>query len=174
MLGLNWAIRRSAKNHVVLGLNRRRVKINDIESAVLHPLDLDRLYSEIQCLEPDIVVNSAALTSVDLCEGDYEKSKRINADIASNVARVTNSLNVKFVHISTDHLTSGLEPMMSETSKCQPINNYGKTKYLGELAALRECSDALCLRTNFFCWGPKYRKSFSDWILENGYKLLLH
>lgn len=168
LLGLNWAIRRSAKDHMILGLHRRKVKFNDIESAALHPLDLDKLYAEIQSLEPDIVVNSAALTSVDLCESDYEKSKRVNSDIALNVARVTNSLNIKFVHISTDHLTSGLEPMQSETSECQPVNNYAKTKYLGELAVLRECPDALCLRTNFFCWGPKYRKSFSDWVLENG------
>ena len=57
LLGLNY-IRRSAEDHMILGLHRRKVKFNDIESAALHPLDLDKLYAEIQSLEPDIVVNS--------------------------------------------------------------------------------------------------------------------
>ena len=116
---------------MILGLHRRKVKFNDIESAALHPLDLDKLYAEIQSLEPDIVVNSAALTSVDLCESDHEKSKRVNSDIALNVASVTNSLNIKFVHISTDHLTSGLEPMQSETRMPARQQLCKKTKISG-------------------------------------------
>ena len=93
------------------------------------------------------------MTSVDECEMDYEKSKSVNADLACNVARVAYSLNIKLVHISTDHLTNGLEAMKDETAECKPVNNYGKTKHLGELAVLKECPDALCVRVNFSVGG---------------------
>ena len=29
------------------------------------------------------------------------------------------------------------------------------------------CPNSLIIRTNFFWWGPVYRKSFSDWIIES-------
>lgn len=167
LLGLNWAIRRSSTDHVILGVHKRKVKLNDCEIAEVYPLDFDELYVKVQILKPDLIINSAAMTSVDECEMDYEKSKSVNADLACNVARVAYSLNIKLVHISTDHLTNGLEAMKDETAECKPVNNYGKTKHLGELAVLKECPDALCVRVNFFCWGPYYRKSFSDWILES-------
>ena len=46
-------------------------------------------------------------------------------------------------------------------------NIYAKTKYDGEKNILKVNSNALIIRTNFFGWGPSYKNSFSDFILNN-------
>ena len=44
---------------------------------------------------------------------------------------------------------------------------YGLTKGHGEKAIEKTCKQHFILRTNFFGWGPKYRQSFSDYIINS-------
>ena len=90
----------------------------------------------------------------------------VNVDLAKNIAVACNEKSIKLIHISTDHLFSGEQELVSEETSTNPINNYAKTKLLGEQKVLENCQDALVVRTNFFCWGVKYRQSFSDFILN--------
>ena len=47
-----------------------------------------------------------------------------------------------------------------------PLNEYAKSKARGEQVVRKHDARALILRTNFFAWGPTYRPSFSDWIIN--------
>jgi dTDP-4-dehydrorhamnose reductase len=107
------------------------------------------------------------MTSVEGCEIDPDLAVHINAEIAGNVAIACAKRGVKLVYISTDHLFNGKTPLSSESSPVCPLNTYGRTKAEGEKRVLNACPDALILRTNFFGWGPTYRKSFSDLIVES-------
>jgi UDP-4-amino-4,6-dideoxy-N-acetyl-beta-L-altrosamine transaminase len=60
----------------------------------------------------------------------------------------------------------GNQEFSTEDSTTNPVNNYAKTKLLGEQGVLKNCKDAVVVRTNFFSWGTKYRQSFSDFILN--------
>ena len=42
-----------------------------------------------------------------------------------------------------------------------------KSKFAGECEVINEYPKALICRTNFFGNGPKYRPSFSDWIINS-------
>ena len=68
----------------------------------------------------------------------------------------------KLIHISTDHVYSGLGPHTEKNIK--PVNNYAKSK----LKAERYLSDvnSCILRTNFFGFS-KAKKSFTDWIYQS-------
>ena len=105
------------------------------------------------------------MTDVDACEADQKAAVALNCDLAAMYAKVAYDHGLRFVHISTDHLFDGLQPMLDENTPCMPINNYGFSKWLGEKAVLKAHQDALILRVNFFGWGPAYRHSFSDWIM---------
>ena len=46
--------------------------------------------------------------------------------------------NIKFVHISTDHLYDGKKSYYSEKDKKSPLNKYGETKSIAEDEILRK------------------------------------
>jgi dTDP-4-dehydrorhamnose reductase len=112
-------------------------------------------------VRPDIIINLAALANVDICEKNKIKAKRLNFDIPNNIKQwMNNNPNTFLIHLSTDQLYSGQGPH-NELS-VNVINNYSKTKLLGE-----EClvdTNTTILRTNFFGVSFSKRKSFTDWI----------
>lgn len=48
-----------------------------------------------------------------------------------------------------------------------PINVYGQTKAEAELRVQENHPDVLVMRANFYGWGTRYRRSFSDAIIES-------
>jgi UDP-4-amino-4,6-dideoxy-N-acetyl-beta-L-altrosamine transaminase/dTDP-4-dehydrorhamnose reductase len=166
LLAVNWALALRDKCSVVLVLHQKKISILGIDTEVAS------LNSSVQCRtiiskhKPDLVIHTAGLTSVERCEQEPELAQKVNVDLAENIAIACNELNIKLVHISTDHLFSGINRMLFEDSSIEPVNNYAKTKGQGELKVQEVCKNALIIRTNFFGWGAKYRQSFSDFILN--------
>ena len=166
LLAVNWALALRDKCSVVLVLHQKKISILGIDTEVAS------LNSSVHCRtiiskhKPDLVIHTAGLTSVERCEQEPELAQKVNVDLAENIAIACNELNIKLVHISTDHLFSGINRMLFEDSSIEPVNNYAKTKGQGELKVQEVCKNALIIRTNFFGWGAKYRQSFSDFILN--------
>ena len=55
----------------------------------------------------------------------------------------------------------------NENDFTNPLNYYAKTKVEAEKKLLKYNPSCLIIRTNFFGFGPNYRKSFSDWIIDS-------
>lgn len=125
------------------------------------------LTEKISSLNLDFIVNCIGYTNVENCEINYQQALRINSGYAAVVSKVSKKLNVKLVHISTDHLFDGKTNNNDENAKPNPLNNYAKTKLEGEEQVLKFNEDALIIRTNFFGWGPIHKKSFSDFIISS-------
>lgn len=122
---------------------------------------------ELDRLSPDLIVHAAALTNVDRCEEAPVEARRVNAEIAQNVALASARKNVSLIHVSTDHLFGGDGSFYLEDDPPQPLNEYGRSKLLAEKLVQDVCPRVLILRTNFFGWGFAQRQSFSDWIIYN-------
>ena len=163
LLALNWAAERRHIDNIWLGLNNRQILMDNTKTVALS----DGLHYAIASAKPDIIVNTAAMTNVDNCESNEKKAIAVNCDLAASYAQTAYALGLPFVHISTDHLFDGRQPMLDEAAPCMPINRYGFSKWLGERAVLDAHPEALVLRVSFFCWGPSYRPSLSDWILNS-------
>ena len=86
---------------------------------------------------------------------------------AENLAKIAFEQNIRFFHISTDHLFDGKSEYYDETSVCHPLNEYARTKYEAEKKVLLVNPGALVLRVNFFGHGAGIKVSFSDWVIEN-------
>jgi dTDP-4-dehydrorhamnose reductase len=102
----------------------------------------------IQVHKPDIIINCAAMTSVDLCETEEETAYRINALGPKYLAMEAEQIGAKLVHVSTDYVYDGLgnEPYTEESSP-NPLSVYGKTKLAGDEYVQAICERHFILRT---------------------------
>ena len=167
LLGLNWAAATRSQSEVYLGIHSRDVSFRGTVASPLGIESLDSALRGFDSLQLDLVIHTAGLTSVERCEANPSKAFHQNVSLARNVAQACERLDIKLVHISTDHLFDGTYSFSDEQSTPSPQNIYGKTKAEGELRVLEANPSTLVIRTNFFGWGSSYRSSFSDYILES-------
>jgi dTDP-4-dehydrorhamnose reductase len=110
-------------------------------------------------IRPNIVVNCAAFTKVDNCEIDPTCYK-VNSTAVHYLAKYSNLIKAKFVHFSTDYVFDGNSiSFYKENDDRSPINHYGHSKFLGELALENEHGlDYLLLRVQwlFGINGPNF------------------
>lgn len=166
LLALNWALAVRDSHRVVLGTHTRTVFVRAAECV---PLDLeseDGIQRTLDAVQPDVVVHTVALTNVDECEKAPALARHVNVALATSVARVCARRATRLVHVSSDHLFSGTEACVDEEQPPSPCNVYGRTKFEAEQRVLDACPEALVVRTNFYGWGPPYRRSFSDAIVD--------
>lgn len=176
LLALNWAMASRERFKVVLGLHQRKVSLRGVQTRTIDLETNQNAMRVFEAVEPDLVVHTAGMTNVDACQRNPELARHINVDLSANVAQACAYHRVALVHISTDQLFAGDTAWVEETEPVAPKNVYGSTKAEAELRVLDAHARAVVVRTNFYGWGPSYRRSFSDVILgglRHGEKLTL-
>jgi dTDP-4-dehydrorhamnose reductase len=100
----------------------------DIEIA-----DLDSVHSALVGLQPQVIVNTAAMHHVEQCEREPQRAFGVNALGPMNLARVAQEIGSVLMHISTDYVFDGHKgsPYVEEDAP-RPLNAYGITKLAGE------------------------------------------
>jgi dTDP-4-dehydrorhamnose reductase len=166
LLAVNWATLARDSMAVALAFHEREVALNGVSGRKVALESVDELVRWMEELRPAVVVHTAGMTNVDACEADPERAQHVNVELAVNVAAACARTETRMVHISTDHLFGGTEAMVDESHPVSPVNVYGRTKAEAEARVLETLPSALVVRTNFYGWGPSYRRSFSDGILE--------
>lgn len=117
---------------------------------------------------PEIIINSAAITNLSICENDPGLAYLVNAKPAGVLAEILRNSNAYLVQISTDHYFTGDRDIKhSEGSPVCLLNEYARTKYAGEEFTLTY-SRGLVLRTNIV--GFRYKKglpTFLEWVVQS-------
>lgn len=87
----------------------------------------------VRAIAPDVIVNAAAYTAVDMAETETAEAMMINATVPGLIAAVAAELGSWLVHYSTDYVFGGggTSPWQEEDI-AKPLNHYGQTKFLGE------------------------------------------
>ena len=99
---------------------------------------------------PDVIVNAAAYTAVDMAEDEPNLAHLVNEIGPRNLAVAAKKYNAKFIHISTDYVFDGTKNIpYTEEDITNPINIYGETKRNGEVAILNNNSSAIIIRTSW-------------------------
>ncbi len=100
--------------------------------------------------KPDIIINCAAYTDVDGAECNFELTNKVNHKSVKFIANWSNHNNCKLIHISTNYVYDGssLLPYL-ETDETNPLNNYGKSKLLGDIACIKNNPSCIILRTSW-------------------------
>jgi dTDP-4-dehydrorhamnose reductase len=117
--------------------------------------DPGRLRYWIDSFRPELVVNCAASTKVDLCEGEgRDKAFAVNGTAAGHIADVAQEAGARLVHVSTDYVFDGKarEPYR-EDDPTAPLSVYGQSKLAGERQVLSRHPRSLVVRTSWL-FGP--------------------
>lgn len=110
--------------------------------------NIDSVIEAIKAEKPNIIINCAAHTAVDLCETDIDNAYKINAIGARNLAIASNEIGAKIVHISTDYVFDGeKQKSYNEFDTTNPQTIYGKTKLEGEKFVTAFCNNHFIIRT---------------------------
>jgi dTDP-4-dehydrorhamnose reductase len=119
---LGQSLLRRAEGHSVVGLELVDHDICDLSGT-----------HKITASQPDVIVNAAALTDVDGCEGNPDIAFLVHAIGARNVALAAASIGAAMVQVSTDYVFDGKksEPYW-EFDTPSPVNVYGASKLAGE------------------------------------------
>lgn len=117
--------------------------------------------------QPDITINTIAIIDLQKCEDNYILAKQTNCNIALTLAKIANSIDSYFIHISTDHFFNDSKLLHKEDDKITILNNYAKTKYCAEQEILSINSHALIVRTNILGFRHTQQASFFEWLLDS-------
>lgn len=104
---------------------------------------------EVESLEWDALVHTAAWRSPEECDKDKDGAMAINVKATESLAKIAARRKAWMLYISTDYVFPGTNPPYAEDSPTEPLNTYGMTKLLGERAALENCSGSCSLRIPF-------------------------
>lgn len=118
----------------------------------------------VSAISPDIIINLAALTNVDLCESNPDLAYAINFQGVKNLVNVFKG---PIIHLSTDYVFDGKLGQYKENDITNPINVYGLTKYKAEKVLLEKSKESLVIRTNvLYDYQSKAKSSFLNWVVN--------
>ena len=105
-------------------------------------------------IRPDVIVNAAAYTAVDLAESETDIAHAVNALAPGILAEEARRLGALLLHFSTDYVFDGekTRPYV-ESDATNPLCVYGKTKLAGEQAIQASGCRHLILRISWV-YGP--------------------
>ena len=114
----------------------------------------------------DYCINCAAHTNVEQAEKTPDIAYKVNAKAVKTLAKTCKKANTILIHISTDYVFDGEKdsPYTADDIP-NPINEYGKSKLLGEQYIREVLKQYFIIRTSWL-----YSKEFG----HNFYKTILH
>jgi len=133
-------------------------------------LNLKKIDSVLNKYIPDVIINCAAFTSVDDAEINFEQANIVNNKSLGLIALWCYKNNCKLIHISSDYVYGkNSEVPISEINNTTPINNYGKTKLLGEQVCRKLNPNSIIIRTSWLysIYGSNFLKKIIDSMKHN-------
>lgn len=117
---------------------------------------------------PDIIINCAALTHVDVCHNNKQTAWEVNTLVPDFLARYCKDKHIRFIHLSTDFVFDGLRGMYQENDIPNPVSWYGTTKLEAEKRISDIYPDATIVRTVLVYGIPKstHRNNILTWVLK--------
>jgi dTDP-4-dehydrorhamnose reductase len=118
---------------MALELSRSGAEFISLNRAQLDITNQNNIHAWLAKEQPDVVVNAAGWTNVDLAETEKEKAQLVNTYGPRFLATACAEISAKFVQISTDYVFSGnAGSPWQENAKRSPVSAYGRTKAAGE------------------------------------------
>lgn len=87
----------------------------------------------------------------------------INSEFPKKIAKLCEKYKIKLIHVSTDAVFDPLSGAVTEKDNPHPIDDYGKSKLMGEPKA----KNCITFRTSFIGFDYKNHKGLLEWVLSN-------
>ena len=133
-------------------LDEKGVKHVSTDAKEMDITDAQATMDYITNLKPTVIYHCAAYTAVDKAEDEgKELDEKINVDGTRNVALAAKEVGATLVYISTDYVFDGKlkDGEYAVDAPINPLNEYGRTKALGEKAVQEIMDDYYIIRTSW-------------------------
>lgn len=118
---------------VVSAFERHDDDVHALRHAEIEISEMDSISRVLENINPDLIVNTAAMHHVENCERDPAQAFAVNAIGAGNLAEAARRLDAVLMHVSTDYVFDGCKRSpYTENDSPAPLNTYGITKLAGE------------------------------------------
>ena len=124
----------------------------------------EHLKESIKEIQPNFIINTAAMTQVDDCENNKEACDLLNIDVVKWLSEVSNEINAHLIHISTDFIFDGVKGNYKETDEPNPLSYYGLSKLKSEEILAKSEINYTILRT-ILVYGKVFDMSRSNIVL---------
>ena len=136
--------------HTLIATARGENRYADKHGYVYESLDItneQEVTNIITKHQPEVVINTAAMTNVDACETEREGCDHLNINAVKYLVNACNKNNAHLVQVSTDFIFNGTHGPLTETEKPNPISYYGLSKLKGEEEVINHSKSWSILRT---------------------------
>jgi len=114
---------------------------------------------------PSLVIHTAAITDVDLCEREPAFAHQVNTIATRNLTWYSSQIHSAFIYISTDYVFDGEKRSLYVEEDCpQPVNVYGISKLGGENYVSYFMEEYFIFRTSFLF--GRYKQNFVTSCVE--------
>lgn len=112
---------------------------------ITNKLDVEKVFSRYN---PDVVINTAAMTNVDACETKREECWLANVTAMKYLVDALEKIGTHLIHISTDFVFDGMKGTpYDENDKPNPLHYYALSKLEGEKIVMTSKLKWAILRT---------------------------
>ena len=127
----------------------KRLSAIPLTHADLDITDASAIRRTLSKHKPELIVNCAVL-GVDECEENRDAAHEINVVGPSLLAEAAEKIGAAILHFSTNYVFDGRDKRVYQPDDPpNPINNYGRTKLVGECAVFFRCSRVFVVRTSW-------------------------
>jgi dTDP-4-dehydrorhamnose reductase len=125
----------------------RLVALTQQQLDITNPVQIIEVFKSYQ---PDILINAAAYTQVDLAEKEQKLAFAINHDGVANLAQTCKMADIPMLHISTDYVFDGSKlGAYKESDPVAALGVYGQSKAAGDAALQATLKQHIILRTSW-------------------------
>jgi len=126
---------------------------------------LEDVQSVISKHQPDAVINTAAMTQVDLCEDLREKCRLLNVASVGFLIAACKSINAHFIQLSTDFVFDGEDGPYREEDVPNPLSYYAQSKLDAEILVQNSGLQHWSIARTIIIYGVAEQMSRSNIVL---------
>jgi len=139
------------EGHEVITTSRGKNRIDYLSGSFQYE-DLDitdkaQVMTVVQKYQPEVIVNTAAMTNVDQCEIEKSACRLLNVDAVQHLVDACEVNGSFLVHLSTDFIFDGENGPYKESDIPNPISFYGQSKLDAETILNESTIDWAIVRT---------------------------
>lgn len=119
----------------LIATSRGENRLGEKQGYQYHPLDIsnrEEVADVVAQFRPEVIINTAAMTNVDVCEQRPEECDQLNIAGVQNLLAACEANNIHLIHLSTDFIFDGKDGPYDEEAVPAPLSHYGQSKLTAE------------------------------------------
>jgi len=154
-------------NHELIATARGVNRLPFEDGYVFESLDItneQEVWNVVKKHQPDVIINTAAMTNVDQCETERDDCWKLNVTAVEHLIKAAEETKAFLLQLSTDFIFDGQDGPYNEEAEANPVSYYGESKLAAEELLIKSKLEWAIART-VLVYGIAHDMSRSNIIL---------